>query len=101
MADELKVEFRVHGVYEIPLSAEVEVDGEKVMAAVHAVEVELASCHPWDGSVKLRFAGAEADMARKVFKGDEVITWCFQVPEEAAKSDDVVYEPAAPAEESK
>ncbi len=69
----LTVQFRVHNVTEQPIASEVELNGEKMDASISGVEVELAGVHAWDGAPKLRFAGAEAVEARKIFKRDAVI----------------------------
>jgi hypothetical protein len=71
----MKVDFRVHAVNNVPISSVVELDGEQMTAHVQGVEIELAGMHPWDGSMKLRFAGAEADNARKVFIVDQTVSW--------------------------
>lgn len=69
----MKVAFTVHGVSMVPVNMPVEVGGAEVMAAVNCLEVELVSDAAINGSLTLRFFGADIAEARTLFAKDAQI----------------------------
>jgi hypothetical protein len=84
----MKVKWRVHSVSNQPMMAEVDFNGQKVMADVHGVEVELGGIEgSMHGSTKLRFSGPDADMARKIFVADAIVEADFPEPAQEAPAE--------------
>lgn len=67
------VKFKVHGVNKIQTPMQVDAGGEKVVANVPAIEVELTTESNLSGSLTLRFFGKDMAEAEKLYVVDDFI----------------------------